>query len=132
MGTGNHVDLFLEIQEHLEAIGVPTNISDNKFKIKFNATQHQATKISALYINKVNEMQEEVKEEDANATCIIELLGVKKIDGEDDNKNIACCVDFSYKDKSAKKLDVEKQYVSHFKAWKALLNPWVNMASSEI
>jgi dihydrodipicolinate reductase len=76
--------------------------------------------------------QEEVKEEDATATCIIELLGVKKIDDEDDNKNVACCVDFSYKDKSAKKLDVEKQYVSHFKAWKALLNPWVNMASSEI
>jgi serine/threonine protein kinase len=158
--TGNHVDLFLEIQDYLEALGIPPTISDSRFKIKFNATQHQAQKISALYINKVNEMQEsirteaqtallarpeaqavlqgnqeEVKEDgDAQATCIIELLGVKKLEAADDEdqKRIACCVDFSYKDKSAKKLDVEKQYVSHFKAWKALLNPWVNMASSEI
>lgn len=75
--------------------------------------------------------------EEANSTCIIEILAVKKLevvkkDDDDDEKTIACCVDFSYKDKSPKKLDVEKQYVSHFKAWKALLNSWVNMSTSEI
>lgn len=81
------------------------------------------------------QQQEEVKEEASSATCVIEILAVKKLEATDDDegsKIFACCVNFSYKDKSAKKLDVEKQYVSHFKAWKALLNPWVNMASSEI
>lgn len=55
---------------------------------------------------------------------------MKKLEDDDEeNQKIACCVDFSYKDKSAKKLDVEKQFVSHFKAWKALLNAWVDMSS---
>jgi len=54
-------------------------------------------------------------------------------DGENANSsNVACCVDFSYREKTPKKLDCEKHFVSHFKAWKALLNPWVNMSSSEI
>ena len=36
--TGNHVDLFLEIQEHLEALGIATSISDSVFKVKFDAS----------------------------------------------------------------------------------------------
>lgn len=49
--TGNHVDLFLELQEHLEALGIHGTISDNQFKIKFDATPTQAQKISTLYVN---------------------------------------------------------------------------------
>jgi len=74
------------------------------------------------------------------ATCTIELLAVRNIDQEEESKDgdananakVACCVDFSYRDKTPKKLDVEKHFVSHYKAWKALLNPWVNMSSTEI
>ena len=55
---------------------------------------------------------EETKEE-ATTTCTIEVLAVKKLEetkSEEENEavTIACCVDFSYKDKSPKKLDVEK------------------------
>lgn len=80
--------------------------------------------------------------EEAKAQCIIELLDVKapvkdgqeesKDDDQNDQATTACCVDFSYREKGGKKMDVERQFVSHFKAWKALLNPWVNMSSSEI
>ena len=80
--------------------------------------------------------EEKKEEEESTATCIIEILGVKRLetnsDDENEPANIACCVDFSYRDKTVKKKDVEKQYISHFKAWKALLNSWVNMSSSEI
>lgn len=80
--------------------------------------------------------------EEAKAQCVIELLDVKapvkdgqeesKDDDQNDQATTACCVDFSYREKGGKKMDVERQFVSHFKAWKALLNPWVNMSSSEI
>merc|ERR1712187_281272 len=56
---------------------------------------------------------EESKDE-AKATCIIELLGVRNIEKaendeesketeEDNQSKVACCVDFSYRDKTAKK-----------------------------
>jgi len=55
------------------------------------------------------ESKEETKEEPGDATCVIEILAVKKLETEEgESKTVACCVDFSYKDKSAKKLDVEK------------------------
>ena len=55
------------------------------------------------------------------------------IDEEDaEEKSIACCVEFTYKDKTAKKLDVSRKYLAHFKQWRSLLNSWVNMSASEI
>lgn len=36
--TGHHLDLFLELQDHLEAMGVAATISDSVFKIKFDAS----------------------------------------------------------------------------------------------
>jgi len=91
----------------------------------------------AILENKFDDTKEE-----ATVSCIIEILGVKDLtkaeaeESKDEDENnqatTACCVDFSYREKTGKKLDVEKQFVSHFKAWKALLNPWVNMSSSEI
>lgn len=90
----------------------------------------------------INGTSEETKEEEVKeepSTCIIEILGIRKGEetnnDEEDGKsfhNIACCVDFSYRDKTAKKQDVGKKFVPHFKAWKALLNSWVNMSSKEI
>jgi len=167
--NGNHVDLFLDLNQHLEDMDIHTSVSDSVFKVKFDATPSQAQKVFKFYAQKINalpadiqtaaqkailekpetkailEGKKEIEEskDEAKATCIIELLGVRKIEKaendeesketeEDNQSKVACCVDFSYRDKTAKKLDCEKHFVSHFKAWKALLNPWVNMSSSEI
>lgn len=83
------------------------------------------------------EKKEDAKKDDGSKpdTCIIEILGVKKLDGNADDaeeKNVACCVDFTYKDKTAKKIDVGRNYVAHFKQWRSLLNSWVNMSAAEI
>jgi len=165
--SGKHIDLFLDLGNHLDDLNIEKNVHDSNFKIKFDAKPSQAQQIFAMYVNKIAKLPaniqtaaqkallekpetqailngtqniEEVKDE-MTATCCIELLAVKNIEAEgeeakegdeSDGAKIACCVDFSYRDKSAKKLDVEKHYVSHFKAWKALLNPWVNLPSSKI
>ena len=55
---------------------------------------------------------------------------MKKETGEEGGeKTIAHCVSFSYKDKTPMKKDLEKQYIGHFKAWKTLLNTWVNLTA---
>jgi len=147
-------------------MGINKTENDEYFKVKFDATPDQAKKIFKHYLERVSKIPEanqteaqktllakpetqaiiaakvdETKEE-AKATCIIELLGVKNVvkaeaeESKDEDQNeqstSACCVEFSYRENFGKKLDVERQFVSHFKAWKALLNPWVNMSSSEI
>lgn len=146
-------------------MGINKIENDSVFKVKFDATPAQSQRVFKHYIKKLNAQKanlteaqkallerEETKKlletadqpdtDEAKATCIIELLGVKSAvqDGQEESKDdeqndeaySACCVDFSYREKGGKKLDVERQYVAHFKAWKALLNPWVNMSSSEI
>jgi len=167
--NGNHVDLFLDLTQHLDDMDITHTVSDSVFKVKFDATPAQAQHVFKFYAEKINAIDEKIqtaaqkailakpetkaileskKEEtkeskdEAKTTCIIELLGVKNVVAENDEEskdpeanekaNVACCVDFSYRDKTPKKLDCEKNFVSHFKAWKALLNPWVNMSSSEI
>ena len=167
--SGNHVDLFLDIVQHLEDMKIDPTVSDSVFKVKFDATPSQAQKVFKFYVEKINALPADIQteaqkailakpetkailegkkeaeesKEESKATCIIEILGVKNIEKaendeesketeEDNQSNIACCVDFSYRDKSSKKLDCEKNFVSHFKAWKALLSPWVNMSSQEI
>ena len=55
---------------------------------------------------------------------------MKKETGEEGGeKTIAHCVSFSYKDKTPMKKDLEKHYINHFKAWKTLLNTWVNLTA---
>ena len=164
--SGNHIDLFLDINHHLEDMGINKTENDEYFKVKFDATPAQAQKVFKFYLEKIDKLPEALRteqqkamlnkpetkkileaktddtKEEAKATCVIELLGVKdlnkaeaeesKDEDQNDQATTACCVDFSYREKSGKKLDVERQFVSHFKAWKALLNPWVNMSSSEI
>lgn len=164
--SGNHIDLFLDISHHLEDMGINKTENDEYFKVKFDATPEQAKKVFKFYLEKLSKIPEanqteaqktllakpetqaiiaakiDDTKEEAKATCIIELLGVKDVakaeaeeskdEDQNDQANKACCVEFSYREKTGKKLDVERQFVSHFKAWKALLNPWVNMSSSEI
>jgi len=167
--SGNHIDLFLDLKQHLEDMNIDATVSDSVFKVKFDATPSQTQKVFKFYAQKINALPADIQteaqkailakpetkailegkkeaeesKEESKATCIIEILGVKNIEKaendeesketeEDNQSNIACCVDFSYRDKSSKKLDCEKNFVSHFKAWKALLNPWVNMSSQEI
>jgi len=170
--SGDRVDLFMEIIDHLETLGISKSVSDSVFKIKFDATPQQSEMVLSHYILKLNELaktakgekmltqaqrailksekaakiiagqaaQEETKEESkeeskeaaAPATCVVEIMAVRQDSGsqtgeEGGEKIIAHCVSFSYKDKSPKKLDLEKSYLSHFQAWKTLLNAWVNL-----
>ena len=78
------------------------------------------------------ELKEKPKEVEASATCVIEIQAVREYRGtesrqESKDKIAAHCVSFSYKDKSSKKLDLEKSYMKHFHAWKTLLHPWVDL-----
>jgi len=36
--TGAHVDLFIEITEHLTDLGITGTVSDSTFKVKFDVT----------------------------------------------------------------------------------------------
>lgn len=60
--TGKHVELFIELQEHLEALGIAGSVSDSSFKIKFDTTPMQTKKIYALYVHKLKEIQEKKPE----------------------------------------------------------------------
>jgi hypothetical protein len=51
--------LFLDIVEHLEALGITTNQSDNHFKVKFDASASDTQKIFALYVTRTNEIKVE-------------------------------------------------------------------------
>jgi len=48
--TGKHVDLFIDIQQHLEDMGITPIVSDSVFKVKFDASPSQAQTIFAQYI----------------------------------------------------------------------------------
>jgi len=48
--TGKHVDLFIDIQQHLEDMGITPIVSDSVFKVKFDASPSQAQAIFAQYI----------------------------------------------------------------------------------
>merc|ERR1712100_515771 len=87
--SGNHVDLFLDIVQHLEDMKIDPTVSDSVFKVKFDATPSQAQKVFKFCVEKINalpaDIQTEAKsnseesKEESKATCIIELLGVKNI-----------------------------------------------------
>lgn len=51
-----HVDLFLELQEHLDQLGINYTVSDTVFKIKFDSSQDQVQKIFNLYVRKLNDI----------------------------------------------------------------------------
>lgn len=145
---GDHLDLILLIEECLNDMDVSVTLSESAVKFKFDVTPTQVKKIFAEYVWQLNSMrnrdfltatqktllesqqaqdilngQEEFKEEDAVETCTIEILGVSQQ---------VYCVDFSYKEKAGKKLDVTKKYQHHFKAWKTLLSAWNNITLEEI
>merc|ERR1712232_1167164 len=43
--SGNHVDLFLDLKQHLEDMNIDATISDSVFKVKFDATPSQTKKV---------------------------------------------------------------------------------------
>jgi len=36
--SGDRLDLFMELQDHLDVLGISKSVSDSVFKIKFDAT----------------------------------------------------------------------------------------------
>jgi len=58
--TGKHVDLFIDIQQHLEDMGITPIVSDSVFKVKFDASPSQAQAIFAQYIQKISKTKEEM------------------------------------------------------------------------
>jgi len=58
--TGKHVDLFIDIQAHLEDMGIAPTVSDSVFKVKFDASPSQAQTIFAQYIQKISKTKEEM------------------------------------------------------------------------
>jgi len=58
--TGKHVDLFIDIQAHLEDMGIAPSVSDSVFKVKFDASPSQAQTIFAQYIQKISKTKEEM------------------------------------------------------------------------
>jgi len=47
---GNHVDLFLDLNHHLEDMKINGTVSDSVFKIKFDATPSQAAQVFKFYL----------------------------------------------------------------------------------
>ena len=104
--NGNHVDLFLDLTQHLDDMDITHTVSDSVFKVKFDATPAQAQHVFKFYAEKINaidekiqtaaqktilakpetkailasEIKKEESKDEAKSTCIIELLGVKNIE----------------------------------------------------
>jgi hypothetical protein len=99
--SGNYVDLYLDINQLLDDMGISKTENDTYFKVKFDATPAQAQKVFKFYLSKLSkvpeasqtdaqkallakpetkailESKDEEAKEEAKAQCIIELLGVK-------------------------------------------------------
>merc|ERR1712110_1248687 len=113
--SGNHVDLFLDLKQHLEDMNIDATVSDSVFKVKFDATPSQTQKVFKFYAQKINALPADIQteaqkailakpetkailegkkeaeesKEESKATCIIELLGVKNIEkaeGDEESK----------------------------------------------
>merc|ERR1712187_112666 len=91
--NGNHVDLFLDLNQHLEDMDIHASVSDSVFKVKFDAEKINAlpvdiqTAAQKAILEKpetkaILEGKKEIEEskDEAKATCIIELLGVRNIE----------------------------------------------------
>jgi len=51
----------MELQDHLDVLGISKSVSDSVFKIKFDATPQQSEKIIAHYILKLHELSKQPK-----------------------------------------------------------------------
>lgn len=112
--SGNYVDLFLDINQLLDDMGISKTENDTFFKVKFDATPTQAKKVFKFYLQKLSKVPEAsqtdaqkallakietrailasedegVSTDEAKAQCIIELLGVKDTvkDGQEESKD---------------------------------------------
>jgi len=61
--NGNHVDLFLDLNQHLEDMNIDTTVSDSVFKVKFDATPSQAQKVFKFYAEKINALPADIQTE---------------------------------------------------------------------
>lgn len=59
--NGNHVDLFLDINQHLEDMDLHPTVSDSVFKVKFDATPAQAQKVFKFYAEKINGLPADIQ-----------------------------------------------------------------------
>merc|ERR1712157_578943 len=59
--NGNHVDLFLDLNQHLEDMDIHASVSDSVFKVKFDATPSQAQKVFKFYAEKINALPADIQ-----------------------------------------------------------------------
>ena len=86
-------------------------------------------------ILKGNVQEEEKKEtEESNTTCTIEILAIEanKKETEGSSTKVGYSIDFTYKEKSKRKMDVSQKWLEHYKSMRTLLNKWDNLTLTEI